>query len=39
MRDGAVDRAEEVLARALERARRLGLAPPTAPAQGDPGAR
>jgi 5-methylthioadenosine/S-adenosylhomocysteine deaminase len=32
MRDGEVEGAEEVLARALERARRLGLAPPNAPA-------
>jgi 5-methylthioadenosine/S-adenosylhomocysteine deaminase len=30
MRDGEVEGAEEVLARALERARRLGLAPPVA---------
>jgi len=35
MRDGEVEGAEEVLARALERARRLGLAPPTASAQGN----
>ena len=33
MRDGHVDGAEEVLARALERARRLGLAAPVASAQ------
>jgi 5-methylthioadenosine/S-adenosylhomocysteine deaminase len=32
MRDGEIDGAEEVLARALERARRLGLAPPAAAA-------
>ena len=32
MRDGAIDGAEEVLARALERSRRLGLAAPLAPA-------
>ena len=31
-----IDGAEEVLARALERARRLGLAPPIASAQGNP---
>jgi 5-methylthioadenosine/S-adenosylhomocysteine deaminase len=31
MRDGVVEGAEEVLARALERARRLGLAPPVGP--------
>ena len=35
MRDGEVEGADEVLARALERARRLGLAPPTASAQGN----
>src|SRR6185312_17375896 len=35
MRDGEIEGAEEVLARALERARRLGLAPPTASAQGN----
>jgi 5-methylthioadenosine/S-adenosylhomocysteine deaminase len=34
MRDGEIEGAEEVLARALERARRLGLAPPTASPQG-----
>jgi 5-methylthioadenosine/S-adenosylhomocysteine deaminase len=33
MRDGHVEDAEEVLTRALERARRLGLAPPTAAPQ------
>ncbi|HSC02826.1 MAG TPA: amidohydrolase [Solirubrobacteraceae bacterium] len=32
MRDGQIEGAEEVLARALERARRLGLAPPSASA-------
>ena len=36
MRDGHVEGAEEVLSRALERARRLGLAAPNASAQGDP---
>jgi 5-methylthioadenosine/S-adenosylhomocysteine deaminase len=35
MRDGEIDGAEEVLARALERARRLGLAPPVASAGAD----
>jgi 5-methylthioadenosine/S-adenosylhomocysteine deaminase len=35
MRDGHVEGGEEVLARALERARRLGLAPPIASAQGN----
>jgi 5-methylthioadenosine/S-adenosylhomocysteine deaminase len=38
MRDGQIEGAEEVLARALERARRLGLAPPviSAGAHGEP---
>jgi 5-methylthioadenosine/S-adenosylhomocysteine deaminase len=36
MRDGNVEGADEVLARALERARRLGVAPPIASAQGKP---
>jgi 5-methylthioadenosine/S-adenosylhomocysteine deaminase len=36
MRDGRIEDAEEVLARALERARRLGLAPPVASAQDNP---
>jgi 5-methylthioadenosine/S-adenosylhomocysteine deaminase len=36
MRDGRVEGAEEVLTRALERARRLGLAPPIASAEGNP---
>jgi 5-methylthioadenosine/S-adenosylhomocysteine deaminase len=36
MRDGRVEDAEEVLAHALERARRLGLAPPIASAQEAP---
>jgi len=35
MRDGEIEGAEEVLARALECARRLGLAPPIASAQGN----
>lgn len=35
MRDGEIEGAEEVLARALERARRLGLAPPVASAGAD----
>ena len=34
MRDGHVEGGEEVLSHALERARRLGLAPPSASAQG-----
>jgi 5-methylthioadenosine/S-adenosylhomocysteine deaminase len=34
MRDGEIEGAEEVLARALERARGLGLAPPVAAARG-----
>ena len=36
MRDGHIDGAEEVLAHALESARRLGLAVPIASAQGNP---
>jgi 5-methylthioadenosine/S-adenosylhomocysteine deaminase len=36
MRDGVIDEAEEVLARALERARRLGLTPPSASAREKP---
>ena len=36
MHDGQIEGAEEVLARALERARRLGLAPATASAQTNP---
>jgi 5-methylthioadenosine/S-adenosylhomocysteine deaminase len=36
MHDGVVDGAEEVLERALERARRLGLVPPIASAAGNP---
>jgi 5-methylthioadenosine/S-adenosylhomocysteine deaminase len=36
MRDGVVEGAEEVLNRALERARRLGLAPPIASAPDNP---
>jgi 5-methylthioadenosine/S-adenosylhomocysteine deaminase len=35
MRDGEIEGAEEVLARALERARRLGLSPPVASAGAD----
>ena len=35
MRDGEIEGAEEVLSRALERARRLGLAPPVASAGAD----
>ncbi|MBV8998691.1 MAG: amidohydrolase [Solirubrobacterales bacterium] len=38
MRDGQVEGAEEVLSHALERARRLGLAPSVASAQGNPSA-
>ena len=36
MRDGEIEGADEVLARALERARGLGLAPPVASAHADP---
>ncbi len=39
MRDGEIDGADEVLARALERARRLGLAPPSAPIASSPPSR
>ncbi|MBV9605135.1 MAG: amidohydrolase [Solirubrobacterales bacterium] len=38
MRDGEIEGAEEVLARALERARRLGLAAPIVPASTPPSA-
>jgi hypothetical protein len=36
MRDGQIDGADEILARALERARRLGLADPAASVRPSP---